>query len=126
MALTDFFRINLPYGIAKNENGHWMAFNREYLPIGFTEEGAKRNFNINSLSEYPIHTFYKGMTDDFLLKLGRGGEESITRKEGGEIITVFLYNDRTNPRNQPNDKPVLWNSYFEKLKLLSGKERKQI
>jgi hypothetical protein len=35
MSLTDFFRKNLPYGIARNENGEWMAFNREYLPLGF-------------------------------------------------------------------------------------------
>jgi len=126
MALTDFFRINLPYGIAKNENGHWMAFNREYLPIGFTHAGGTGSFNINSVSEFSVHTCYKGMTDDFLLKLGWGGEESITRKEGGEIITVFLYNDGTNPRNQSKDRPELWNSYFEKLKLLSGKERKQV
>ncbi|MET6997816.1 hypothetical protein [Chitinophaga defluvii] len=124
MALTDFFRINLPYGIAKNENGHWMAFNREYLPIGFSEEGVKRNFNINSVSEFPVHTFYKGMTDDFLLKLGWGGEDSITRKDDGEIITVFFYNDATNPRNQSKDIPELWNNYFERLKLLSSKERK--
>ena len=30
MALTDFFRINLPYGIRKNDKGEWVAFNREY------------------------------------------------------------------------------------------------
>lgn len=27
----------MPYGIAKNDNGEWMAFNREYRPIGFNE-----------------------------------------------------------------------------------------
>lgn len=31
MALTDFTRINLPYGIERNEKGEWTAFNREYL-----------------------------------------------------------------------------------------------
>jgi hypothetical protein len=29
MSLTDFFRINLPYGMNKNENGEWICFNRE-------------------------------------------------------------------------------------------------
>lgn len=39
--LNDFFRINLPYGIAQNNKGEWMAFNREYRPIGFNELSLK-------------------------------------------------------------------------------------
>jgi hypothetical protein len=35
--LTDFFRINLPYGMQKNEKGEWMFFNREYVPLGWNE-----------------------------------------------------------------------------------------
>ena len=34
MALSNFFKINLPYGIKRNENGQWTAFNREYKPLG--------------------------------------------------------------------------------------------
>ena len=37
MALTDFFRINLPYGIVRDSKGRWSAFNREYLPLGWNE-----------------------------------------------------------------------------------------
>lgn len=29
--LNNFFRINLPYGIAKNDNDEWMTFNCEYM-----------------------------------------------------------------------------------------------
>ena len=32
--LSDFFRINFPYGLMRNENGEWTAFNRDYLPLG--------------------------------------------------------------------------------------------
>jgi len=35
--LGNFFRINMPYGIIRNENGEWMAFNREYMPLGFND-----------------------------------------------------------------------------------------
>ncbi len=35
MALSDFFRINLPYGMMRNESGEWFVFNREYAPLGF-------------------------------------------------------------------------------------------
>jgi hypothetical protein len=38
MALTDFFRINLPYGIQKNDVGEWSAFNREYKPLGWNTD----------------------------------------------------------------------------------------
>ena len=34
MALNNFFKINLPYGIKRNGNGHWAALNREYRPLG--------------------------------------------------------------------------------------------
>lgn len=34
MALTDFFRINLPYGIKCNDKNEWATFNREYMPLG--------------------------------------------------------------------------------------------
>lgn len=60
MALSYFFRINLPYGIARNENDEWMAFNREYLPIGFSDK--QNGFDIDISSSYPVHNAYKGLT----------------------------------------------------------------
>jgi hypothetical protein len=32
MALSDFFRINMPYGLKRNPSDEWFAFNREYMP----------------------------------------------------------------------------------------------
>jgi hypothetical protein len=34
MALTDFFRINLPYGLKKKLDNKWFIFNREDMPLG--------------------------------------------------------------------------------------------
>ena len=41
--INDFLRINLPYGIKKNENNEWAAFNREYLPLDFNDIRFKQN-----------------------------------------------------------------------------------
>lgn len=115
--LSDFFRINLPYGIAKNSIGEWMAFNREYLPLGYKDMDLKRDPG-TSYSDLPIYTKFNGITDKLLFELAQD-ESSIQRDENGAIIKVFLYNDGTNPRNQSRDEKELWDTYFEKLKKLS-------
>jgi hypothetical protein len=124
MALTDFFRINLPYGIARNTDGEWMAFNREYLPIGFNNKKNSYSFDINTKSEFPVQTSYKGLTEKFLVKLAWDEEKGIKRDKKGEIITVFFYNDATNPLNQAKERPDLWKQYFSKIQLLANKEIK--
>lgn len=51
MALTDFFRINLPYGIVRDSKGRWSAFNREYLPLGWNErEDSPVDINSDNVS----------------------------------------------------------------------------
>jgi len=60
--LSDFFRINLPYGIAKNENGEWMAFNREYLPLGYNDTNLK-GLPGESYTELPVYTRYDNFTE---------------------------------------------------------------
>lgn len=118
MPLTDFFRINLPYGIAKNSDGAWMAFNREYLPIGFN---GGEDFDLESKSEYPIHTNYKNITNELLLRLADLDNDTgaIKRNDNGDIIKVFFYNDQTNPVNQSNHNNEYWHTYFAKLKILA-------
>lgn len=69
MSLTDFFRINLPYGMNKNENGEWMFFNREYMPLGWKESFTNENIIHNSSkTTIPIYAKYKGLTDAIILK----------------------------------------------------------
>lgn len=115
--LGNFFRINLPYGIARNNDGEWMAFNREYMPLGYNDTRLSGDPG-NSFQEQPIYTKYKGLTDKVLIELAHS-EDAVRRNEKNEITTIFLYNDRLNPTNQQKDEPELWNSYFDKLKRLS-------
>lgn len=115
--LNDFFRINLPYGIAKNENGEWMAFNREYMPLGFNNTEFKMHPG-SSYQEMPIYTKYKRVSEKILTDIA-WGEDGIKRNTDGEIVRIFLYNDSSNPRNQSVEKKELWDAYFDKLKKLS-------
>lgn len=117
--LGNFFRINLPYGIAKNENGEWMAFNREYLPLGFIDLNLK-GMPGKSYLDLPVYASYKKVSEKLLLSLADNPED-IQRNENGEIIRVFFYKDSSNPVNvfgKSRDEE-LWNRYFNKLKILS-------
>jgi len=107
MALTDFFRINMPYGIKKNEKGEWVAFNREYKPLGFNKFMEDHKFE-----DYPIFTKYKTL-EKTLLKIADAGQ--VEYDESGKVSRLWLYKDKTNPANNPK----YWDEYFKKIKLLS-------
>ena len=113
--LSDFFRINLPYGIAENENGEWMAFNREYLPLGHNNENIK-GVPGKSYLDMPIYTKYKKVPEKLLMDLA-DEEHFLQKNESGKITGVFLYNDGTNPVNNKSEE--LWARYFDKVKKLS-------
>lgn len=121
MALTDFFRINLPYGIVRDSKGRWFAFNREYLPLGWNErENPPVDINSDGCFEnIPIHTEYKGITEKKLFEIA-GSEDSVRRDVTGKINRIYLYDDRTNPQSSNE----YWNVYFSKIKLLSRFEKK--
>lgn len=118
MALSDFFRINLPYGIKKNSNDEWVAFNREYKPLGwndsFNNSFSIHNDNMNT--EYPVYTKYKGLTEKKLSDIVNGDEKFLTFNKEGKIEAVYFYYDGNNPSNDSKH----WNDYFEKLKKVSG------
>ncbi len=109
MALGDFFRINMPYGMKKNDKNEWFVFNREYKPLGWNtvEHVPEEN--------YPVFTKYKALTEDKILKLSWSDTDGVLRNEKEEIYMFWLYNDATNPK----DNPKLWNDYFEKIKILA-------
>ena len=119
--LGDFFRINLPYGIKRNDKGEWMAFNREYMPLGYSDESHKTTWHNDNL---PIFTKYKGLTEALLIKVAARDGESIKRNENGEICEVWLYNDATNPMNQTSKNNSYWKLYWEKLEILSKRDIK--
>ncbi|WP_395045981.1 hypothetical protein [Flavobacterium sp.] len=112
--LNNFFRINLPYGIAKNDNDEWMAFNREYMPLGYNNIDYKGHVGHN-YNEVPIYTKYKRLTEKVLIEIAHG-TDGVQRNDKGEINKVFFYDDASNPVNQSKDKKELWDEYFDKLK----------
>ena len=116
MALTNFFSINLPYGMKKNEKGEWMAFNREYKPIGFNKS---KEFVI--YEDYPIFTKFPGLTDARILKIANKVGERKTESGKMEICIFWFYNDRINPMNNGN-----WSSYWKKIEQISKYKRKTL
>lgn len=115
MALTDFFRINSPYGLKKNSKGEWFTFNREYVPLGWNSKvGAKSIVDENAYPNYPIYTKYKGLTEKAILKIITDPDK-IQRNKEGEIELIFFYTDRTNPQSNQQ----FWRDYFEIIKAFS-------
>jgi len=119
--LSDFFRINLPYGIAKNEQGEWMAFNREYKPLGFSVPTINVGHPTDLNLDLPLYAKYGKLTEKYLLKIA-DDESSINKNEKGEINMIFLYSDKTNPMNTQDEED--WNRYFKKLRILSVLKKK--
>lgn len=117
MSLTNFFRINLPYGMRKNDHGEWGCFNREYIPLGFNDTyGQFREISWKKNNNYPISTKYKSLTDNFLRKLIKKYDLYSTEKDGS-INGVWFYSDGTNPSSEKQGK--YWDKYFSILKDLS-------
>ena len=115
MSLTDFFRINLPYGMKKNSKGEWYVFNREYIPLGWnTTANQKSIYDENAYLDQPLYSKYKGLTETAILEIIKDPER-VLRNEDGEVDSVFFYNDRTNPKTSPE----YWNDYFEIIKAFS-------
>jgi hypothetical protein len=115
MALTDFFRINLPYGIQRNSNDEWFVFNREYSPLGWNVSGLHSDFsNKSSFDKLPVYIKYPKLTDKKIQSIITESEY-IHFDNNGKIFKVFFYNDGTNPQSYPSE----WKRYFDILKKLS-------
>ena len=122
--LSDFFRINLPYGISRNDQDEWMAFNREYMPLGFsTTDYPKEHDMANPFPSLPIHTKYKGLTEKILLSIAAKNGTAIERDDNGKISKVWFYDDGSNPLNQERESKKVWDDYFDKLKILAKCKR---
>lgn len=115
MSLNSFFAINLPYGLLRDENDEWEIFNREYIPLGFTDTETK----ISDQSKIPIRTKYNGLTEKLLIEIAAKDGKSIERDSAGKIRRVWLYNDNTNPMNQPDQDNPYWAEYWSRLEKLS-------
>ncbi len=125
MALTDFFNINLPYGLRRNSKNQWIAFNREYLPLGWSnDEDVKKTVGHNDVyPNLPLHTGYLGLSEAILKKIAWSeDEEGIRRDQQGKIYMVFLYCGNTNPKQNYN----FWKIYFDKIRILADLRKKEV
>ena len=113
--MTDFFRINLPYGMMRNDKGEWCFFNREYTYLGCKE---KLSIKENS----PFFCSYEGITEELLVDLAIDST-SISRNEKNEIVRIWFYDDATNPSEFKLD-AKLWEKYQSKLEKLCSLKRR--
>lgn len=114
--LNNLFRINLPYGITRNEKNQWAFFNREYERLGCSHikpVGEEKNLE---------YLEYKGLTNNLLEKIVDENSGAIQYDENGKVERAFFYNDATNPTMKAHtkkEKKELFAKYFEKLEKLA-------
>lgn len=101
---SDFFRVNMPYGMKKREDGKWMLFNRHYKPLGYT-------CYIDEKDEF--YHRYPDLNEQLLKKLSID-KDDVTRRD-----KIWFYDDATNPSGLTLDKD-LWEEYQAKLALLAN------
>ena len=116
--LSDICRINLPYGLERNDGGKGMAFNREDKPLGFntTDKAADARSMKGNSPELPVFSLYIGLTNRFIQEITGYDESAVNRDEQGNIRRFWLYNDSTNPMNQQKKENEYWDIYWQKLK----------
>ena len=121
--LNNYFNINLPYGISKNDKDEWMSFNRTFLPIGFNSNDLNFSPGENYLKDV-IYTKYIGLTEEVLKELAYN-EYSIQRDNTGLIVEILFYNDDPDIMNRI-DRTEFFNKYFEKINKLSNLKKQLI
>ena len=89
-----------PYGMARNPDGSWTFFNRNYKPVGVTsDEWAEWDDPRHKIS-------LTGLGPATLAKLDYSGT--------GEGDRIHFYDDATNPETSPTN----LKNYMEKLQIL--------
>ncbi len=120
MGLGNFFAINMPYGIKRNSKNERVAFNQEYMPLGWNSKQLQQSiFSNETFSDLPIYTKYKGLTEKELMKLV-DNKEYIILDADGKIEVLYLHQ-----KVSLDDKKVI-DRYFDKLKKLSKFEEEII
>ena len=110
MALNNFFDINFPYGLKRDTDNKWRAFNRSYLPLGWhTKQDA--GFSLEQ-TEF-VSGCYPGLTEKQLTGLA-ASPENIGYDENGKIMQIMLYNDSCIPSRSKSN----WDKYAARLEKL--------
>ncbi len=118
MPLSNFFYINMPYGMKRNDDGEWFVFNREYLPIGWSNKKDERALKYDGeFGGIPIYTRYKSLSDKRLLSLAA---TKPTYNIEDEIITIFFYKDGILDVNGRVMDKIKWSDYLKRLEILAS------
>ena len=110
MEQYDFLRINLPYGIKRNSKDEWIAFNRDYYPVGWAKTSPNESiYGDDAFAQYPIYHKFIGLTENSILDIIKN-PKLITRDSNGKIYFVFFYEEAT---------PQYLNEYFDIIREFS-------
>lgn len=133
MALNNFLKIYLPYGVAIHNDNTITVFNREYMPLGYNEIRQFCEFNgYNSAGAFletklPIRSKLKKhpeivKMDEFWEEIAHDGKVHVD----GELRRIFLYNDESAPlsfdfssNETAEENSRNWSAYFSRLKALA-------
>ena len=112
----------------RNSKNEWMAFNREYQPLGYSKVSRSEHFDGDYFfSDLPAYTKYTGLTEDIIREIFE--PENICVNNTGEIKQVYFFDpDRTDPSHPSTINRVKkkWDNYFNKIKLLSKYENANV
>lgn len=97
----DFRYLFLPYCLLKQENGSYLALNRNYKPLSFNTT------DYLDYKDYPIEIRFKNLTKLKAFKLSWNKSTNVDK--------IFLYNDGCIPVVSAK----YMNEYLKKLKILS-------
>lgn len=95
-----FLHLCLPYCLERQEDGSFVALNRDYKPIGFNT----RDF-VN-FEDFPI---------THAIRLHGGVAKTLSWNRSPDTRRIYLYNDATNPSRSAEN----MRAYMEKLERLS-------
>ena len=101
MPLHDVRSVCLPYCLQRQPDGRYVALNREYKPLGWTEKDWV------DYADYPIAMKLKGMTAKKAASIDWASRENIER--------IYLYNDGC----IPTDSAAHMKAYCERLAKLA-------
>lgn len=96
MGLRDFAEVCLPYCLERQDDGLYLARNREYLPLGFTDKKCDRDVGARfKISKSLAHKLAHAFRNDF--------------------AEIWLYADVCKPMSSAAN----WKTYQAKLRLLA-------
>ena len=102
MPLHDVRSICLPYCLHKQQDGSYVALNREYKPLGWTSKDWV------NYADFPIGLHLKGMTAKKAAALSWDCSPGLER--------IYLYNDGC----VPTDSAAKMTAYCKRLALLAA------